>query len=122
MALLSRRTGRRVLAVGALSAVIMAVPVALGSPWEDSVRAGSLGHSLANVIGNSQRPSCRSDAPGAWTCAVPDPASGRLAEYRLTAYGRCWEGHRAALTGSHLPVAVRGCVGMWDQLRLADRL
>jgi hypothetical protein len=118
----TRRNGRRLLALTALAAAAVGVPTAVASPWEDGVRAGSLGHSLANVIGGVQRPLCLTDAPGRWTCVIPDPASRTMAEYRLRAYGRCWSGRRDGHAGQALPRSVRGCVGMWDQLRIADRL
>ena len=84
--------------------------------------AGSLGHSLADVIGGVERPMCASDSPGRWTCVIPDAARHSLTEYRLRSAGRCWGGHRDGPGGQPLPRTVRGCVGMWDQLRLADRL
>jgi hypothetical protein len=118
----TRRNGRRLLALTALAAAAVGVPTAVASPWEDGVHAGSLGHSLANVIGGVQRPLCDADGPGRWTCVVPVRGSRTLAEYRLRAYGRCWSGHRKDRDGPALPRSVRGCVGMWDQLRLADRL
>jgi hypothetical protein len=122
MGLFSRRNGRRLLALSALAAATAAVPVAISAPWEDVVGAGSLGHSLADVIGGGARPFCSSDAPGRWTCAIPIPGSSTLAEYRLRSVGRCWSGARHGRGGRTLPATVRGCVGMWDQLRLADRL
>jgi hypothetical protein len=119
----TRRNGRRLLAVTALGAAAVGVPTAVASPWEDGVRAGSLGHSLANVIGGVERPLCASDRPGRWTCVIPDPARRTLTEYRLRADGHCWSGRRDGDGGGQpLPRSVRGCVGMWDQLRIADRL
>lgn len=123
MRVFSRRNGRRLLALVALAAAAAGVPAAVASPWEDGVRAGSLAHSLGNVIGGLPiRPTCSSDRPRHWTCVVPDPASRTVAEYRLKSVGRCWHGRRDDRGGRTLPVHVRGCVGMWDQLRIADRL
>jgi hypothetical protein len=118
----TRRNGRRLLAVGALAAAAAGVPTAMASPWEDAVHAGSLGHSLANVIGGVQRPLCEADAPGRWTCVIAVRGNRTLAEYRLRSAGRCWSGRRVSDDGPALARRVRGCVGMWDQLRLADRL
>jgi hypothetical protein len=118
----TRRNGRRLLALGALTAAAAGVPAAMASPWEDAIRAGSLGHSLANAIGGVERPLCASQAPGRWTCVIPDPARRTLTEYRLRSAGRCWTGRRDGTGGQPLPRSVRGCVGMWDQLRIGDRL
>lgn len=107
----------------ALGAAAAGVPAAVASPWENGVRAGSLAHSLANVIGGLPiRPTCSSEVPGRWTCVVPDPASRTVAEYRIRSARRCWHGRRDDRGGKTLPIHVRGCVGMWDQLRIADRL
>jgi hypothetical protein len=118
----TRRNGRRLLAVTALCAAAAGVPTAMASPWENGVHAGSLGHSLANVIGGVQRPLCTAGAPGRWTCVIAMRGYRTLAEYRLRSSARCWSGRRVGSDGPALPRTVRGCVGMWDQLRLADRL
>ena len=118
----TRRNGRRLLAVAARAGASVGVPAAVASPWEGDVRAGSLAHSLANTIGGVERPLCAGQAPGRWTCVIPDPARRTLTEYRLRSAGRCWSGRRDGHGGRALPRTVRGCVGMWDQLRLGDRL
>jgi len=118
----TRRNGRRLLAVMALGAAAAGIPAAVASPWEGAVRAGSLAHSLANTIGGVEHPLCAAEAPGRWSCVIPDPARRTLTEYSLRSTGRCWSGRRDGRGGQPLPRTVRGCVGMWDQLRLADRL
>jgi hypothetical protein len=120
----TRRNGRRLVAVTALAAAVAAVPTAVASPWEHSVRAGSLAHSLGHVIGGLPiRPTCSAGKPRHWVCEVPDPASRTLIQYRVRATDRCWVARREdGPGGARLPRSIRGCVGMWDQLRLADRL
>jgi hypothetical protein len=121
MALLSRRNGRRLLAVAALAACAAAVPATVAVPWEDAVTAGSLGHSLRSVTGATLAPACRAAPRGAWVCALPDAASRTIVDYRVHARGRCWTARRKGPPVVGLPAAARGCVGMLDQLRLNDR-
>jgi hypothetical protein len=122
MPLFTRRNGRRVLAVTALAACVAAVPATVAAPWENAVTAGSLGHSLASTLGDTLPPTCSFERPGHWICDVGDPKTATLAVYRVRSSGRCWSGRRPGRGTPEMPRSVRGCVGMWDQLRLGQRL
>jgi hypothetical protein len=79
----------------------------------------SLAHSVRAEVDASSGGSCREDARG-WRCPALGQSGGN--DYRVRVDGRCWTARRIGPSADGLPRRARGCVGLWDQVRLADRI
>jgi hypothetical protein len=92
------------------------------------VDRSSLSHSVASAESVGSLPpfyaACSRHTESLWSCQlVTEEQSDSGGTYLVRRSGRCWTARQTAPgTLLHLPTRTSGCVGLFDQLRLSDRL
>jgi hypothetical protein len=82
----------------------------------------SLSHSVASHFGGFA--GCERRSSGCWRCdIVSQEQSDGWGPYNVVLSGSCWHGTLVRAAGyASGPRVIRGCIGIGDQLRIADRL
>jgi hypothetical protein len=93
------------------------------------VDSTTLSHSVASAESVGSLPpfyaSCLRRSNEVWSCqSVTEEQSDTGGTYLVHLSGRCWTARETSAAGSglHLPRHISGCVGIFDQLRISDRL
>lgn len=103
-----------ILVAGLLAARPTPITGVDGKALQYSVGGGNLGLSTEP---------CSHGGGGAWTCGVYDDGFSGTVSYEVEVGGLgCWTAVRAGWAGEGGPKQLSGCLTVWDQVRLFDRL
>lgn len=107
-------TAALVFAVGLLAARPTPVTGVDGKALQYSVSGGNLGFSVEP---------CGHGDGGSWSCSVYDDGFSGAVPYDVRVGGLgCWTAIRAGRAGEGASKRLSGCLTVWDQIRLFDRL
>jgi hypothetical protein len=85
------------------------------------VTRASLSHSVASYLGGFA--GCVRQPSGVWRCGVSSQEqSNGWGPYNVALSGSCWHGTLVRAPGAAGPRMIHGCIGIRDQLRIADRV
>jgi hypothetical protein len=118
-----RRSGRTAaLWLGGTAGLVVAIGLLAARP---APLVGVDGKALQYSVSSSifDHAPCPHEADGSWTCTVPDSEYSGSIPYRVKVGGLgCWTATSTISTREDPPQRLRGCITVWDQIRIFEGL